>query len=398
MPPELTEILARFDEHHASVVAMAKDVTDTKKSVSAFEKDIDAMSKKIAALQHGGGSEACEVDPTGATINPATLKAEREAIVSYYRNGSQEKLLSIRADMSVGSDPDGGLWVAPTMSSAITRRLFDSSPITRLARTVTMTSGSEFQEPIDAGDVGAVWAAEQEPRPETSSPKLGLLTVPLHEIYSNVPVTQKLLDVADWDVGAWLQGKISDRFVRSISTALVSGDGAGKPRGILSYTNVATADAARPWGQIQYVPSGGAAGFADTNPADALKSLIWSLRAPYRTGANWLMNSTTLSVVDKMKDGQGNYLLRPGLTAGMPNMLLGYPVEVDENMPDIGANALPIAFGNFRLAYLYLNMPGLRLIRDPFTAKPNVLFYAYQRVGGAVANSEAIKLLKCAVG
>ncbi|MEW6256939.1 MAG: phage major capsid protein [Pseudomonadota bacterium] len=396
MPPELTEILARFDAHHASVVAMAKDVTDTKKSVSAFEKDIDAMSKKIAALQHGGGSESSEVDPTGASINHAALKAEREAIVSFYRNGSQEKLLSIRADMSVGSEPDGGLWVAPTMSSAITRKLFDASPITRLARTVTMTSGSEFQEPIDAGDVGAVWAAEQEPRPQTSSPKLGLLTVPLHEIYSNVPVTQKLLDVADWDVGAWLQGKISDRFVRSISTALVSGDGAGKPRGILSYTNVAAADAARPWGQIQYVPTGGAAGFADTNPADALKALMWSLRAPYRTGANWLMNSTTLSVVDKMKDGQGNYLLRPGLTAGMPNMLLGYPVEVDENMPDIGANALPIAFGNFRLAYLYLNMPGLRLMRDPFTAKPNVLFYAYQRVGGAVANSEAIKLLKCA--
>ena len=284
------------------------------------------------------------------------------------------------------------------MSSAITRKLFDTSPITRLARTVTMTSGSEFQEPIDAGDVGAVWAAEQEPRPQTSSPKLGLLTVPLHEIYSNVPVTQKLLDVADWDVGAWLQGKISDRFVRSISTALVSGDGAGKPRGILSYTNVATADAARPWGQIQYVPTGGPAGFPDTNPADALKSLMWSLRAPYRTGASWLMNSTTLSIVDKMKDSQGNYLLRPGLTAGMPDMLLGYPVEVDENMPDIGANALPIAFGNFRLAYLYLNMPGLRLMRDPFTAKPNVLFYAYQRVGGAVANSEAIKLLKCAAG
>ena len=169
-----------------------------------------------------------------------------------------------------------------------------------------------------------------------------------------------------------------------------------RPRGILSYDTCLLADGNRPWGVIQHVNTGAAGAFASSDPADALINLVYSLRAPYRPNARWLMNLATAGMVRKLKDAEGRYIWGEALIAGQPPTLLGFPVEIDEEMPAIGANSLSIAFGDFSQAYIIVDRPGIRLLRDPYSAKPYVLFYSYRRVGGQVQNSEAYKLLRFA--
>ena len=188
-------------------------------------------------------------------------------------------------------------------------------------------------------------------------------------------------------VGAWVDEKQTSKFARSEDAAFINGDGVGKPRGILTYDASTAADAVRPWGTVQKVASGAAA----TVTADGLKNVLYSLRAPYRAGASWLINSNTANAIDKLKNGAGDYIWRDSMTAGAAPNLLGYPVEFDETMPDLEASSLSIAFGNFKLAYVVVDRPGVRFLRDPYSSKPHVLFYSYKRVGGGLANSEALK-------
>ena len=198
-------------------------------------------------------------------------------------------------------------------------------------------------------------------------------------------------------MGAWLEAKVSEKFGRTQGVAFISGNGVAKPFGLLSGTPVTTSDATRAWGTLQYTASGAAGGLATTNPADAFRDMMWSLRAPYRGGATWVMNSNTANSIDKIKNGSGDYIWRDSMTAGAPPTLLGYPVAFDEEMPNVStANAFPVAFGNFALGYVIVELEGLRVLRDPFTSKPHVIFYTYARVGGDISNSEAIKVLKIA--
>lgn len=312
--------------------------------------------------------------------------AEYRALGKFVRTDDDSEFKSL----SVSSDPDGGYLVHPVLSAQMTKRLFDLTPMRRLARTVTIGAGGSFEEPVDTDESGAEWVGETTSRPATPTPQVGKLDVPVNEIYALQPVTQRLLDDAVIDVGMWIEQKIADKFARSEGTATVTGDGVAKPKGFLSYPTAATPDLARPWATLQHIKSGSAAAVT----ADSLRDLVWSLRAPYRQGASWLMNSATANMIDKLKDGNGDYLWRSGMTAGAPPSLLGYPVEFSEDMPDVAAGGYPIAFGNWQLGYLIVDKPGVKYLRDPFTSKPNVLFYAYRRTGGQVANFDAIKLLK----
>lgn len=331
-------------------------------------------------LKRPGGGNA--VGPEAG--NRAT---ELKALATFARTGDEAQL---RAAMHTGSDPDGGYLTSPALSSTMTTRLREESPMRRLSRVETITAGGSWIEPLDLGEPEARWVAEREARPNTDSPTLGKLEVQVHEIFANLPVTQTLLEDAGFDLGGWIEAKIADKFVRSESSAFLVGDGAGKPRGLLNYATATTADAVRPWGTLQAVNSGNATAIT----SDALKDLVWKLRSPYRTGSVFVMNSNTAATVDKLKDGQGNYIWRDSYVLGAPASLLGYPVEIDEGMPDIAAGSTPIAFGNFKLGYVIVDRLGIKFLRDPFANKPNVNFYAYRRVGGSLANSEAIKLLK----
>jgi HK97 family phage major capsid protein len=220
----------------------------------------------------------------------------------------------------------------------------------------------------------------------------------LHEIYTMPKVTQKLIDTASVDVVQWLIAKSGESFALKEGTAFHTGDGVAKPRGFLSYPTASTGDATRPWGTIQYIATTSSGAFpassTTVNPADVLVNVQSALKAQYRAGAVWLMNRTTAGVARKLKDAEGRHVWVDSLVQGQPSLLLGHPVEVDEDMPDIGADQFAIAFGNLAQAYTIVEQPGVRFLADPYTAKPHVRLFSYRRVGGAVSNSEAIKLLK----
>ena len=347
---------------------------------------VNDMAQQIAASMVGAAGGISH-DPDN---HPSAARQQMEVMAAFARTGRIEN------SMSTDSDPDGGFLVDRVLSNKISRRIFDMSPMGRLARHETITVGDSFAEPIDVEDIGAEWVGEHEERDVTQTGKLRMLTTPVHEIYTNQPVTQRLLDDSSYDVGAWLYEKIIDKFARSEGKAYIAGNGVKRPRGILTYDTSLLADGNRPWGVIQHVNTGAAGAFASSDPADALINLVYSLRAPYRPNARWLMNLATAGMVRKLKDAEGRYIWGEALIAGQPPTLLGFPVEIDEEMPAIGANSLSIAFGDFSQAYIIVDRPGIRLLRDPYSAKPYVLFYSYRRVGGQVQNSEAYKLLRFA--
>ena len=330
------------------------------------------------------------------TATESDWSRQSKAFRSWAQNGDDTELKAL----SVGLDPEGGYLVSPEMSGQIVQRLFETSPIRTLA-TVVETRRDAIEFLLDKDEAGAEWITETAARGETANPRLAKLRISVFELHAQIKSTQQLLDDADFAVESWLAAKAADKFARTESTAFVLGNGVGQPRGLLDYATASSDDDVRPWGTVQYVASGAAGGFptlgsgAD-NPA-ALFNMVYSLKAAYRAGARGLMNKATVNLVRKMRDSGGQFLWQPGLEAGQPDRLLGYPIVEAEDLPDVAANALAIAFGNFKVAYTVVDRIGQRVLRDPFTAKPFVLFDFTKRVGGDVVNTEAYKILKIAV-
>jgi HK97 family phage major capsid protein len=214
------------------------------------------------------------------------------------------------------------------------------------------------------------------------------------ELYAMPAATAALLEDAAVNVDQWLAGEVEQSFAEQEGLAFVSGDGSNKPKGFLAYTTVANASWS--WGNIGYIASGAAGAFPSSNPSDVLVDLIYAVKAGYRQNGNFVMNRKTQATVRKFKDSGGNYLWQPPAQAGGKASLMTFPVIEAEDMPDVAANSLSVAFGDFGRGYLVVDRTGVRVLRDPFTAKPYVLFYTTKRVGGGVQDFDAIKLLKMA--
>jgi len=317
----------------------------------------------------------------------------QKAFNAYLRSGDDDGLRSLDIEskaMSSAVGADGGYLVSPQTSETVAKVLLSAASI-RSAATVVNVESSSFDVLIDRGDVGAGWATETGASTETTTSTLEKISIPLNELAAMPKISQRLLDDSAFDVEEWLAGRIAEKFARSEAAAFVSGNGTDKPRGFMDYAKVA--NASWTWGNIGYIASGAAATISSTDP---LVDMIYALGSEYRAGAIWVMNSKTAAVLRKLKDADGRYLWSDGFAAGEPARLLGYPVLVSEDMPDIAANAHPVAFGNFKSGYTIAERPDLRVLRDPFSAKPNVLFYATKRVGGAVSDFAAIKVLRIA--
>lgn len=378
----LGEMADAFDAFKANYAAKQ---TALEKQLADERKEREALEIKINRTGLGRGS---------ADIPAGDFRAETKALSTWLRN-EKEGGAELKA-MSVGSDPGGGYIVLPAMSTQMTKKLFDQSAVRRLARVISVNTDA-WEEILDANDVEANWTGEVSPRPATATADLGKFRVDVKEIYANQPITQNLIDDAVFDVGAWSVNKVGDKFGRTEGAAFVSGDGVARPRGFLTYPTATTGDATRAQGTLQYIATGVDGDFAASAKGDKLIDLVYAVRAPYKQGDKvaWLMNSTTAGSVRKFKDGQNNYLWQDSIQKGQPAMLLGFPVEIDENMPDVGSGTFPIAFGNWELAYTIVDRQGIKMLTDPYTNKPFVMFYTTKRVGGGLANSEAVKLLKC---
>lgn len=293
--------------------------------------------------------------------------------------------------MSSVSGPDGGFAVPEEIDSEIEKLIKDLSPMRRVARVRPITGG-DYKKIVNKGGTEAGWVGETQGRDETDSPELALISLPTREVYAEPKITQTLLDDAAFDAAQWLIDEITEAFLLKEGEAFISGDGVNKPRGLLTYDTASTADATRAFSVLQYVASGSATDVT----ADAIVEMPYRLKAGYRQGAVWYMNSMTAAALMKMKDTQDRYLWVGNLAAGQPPTLAGYPVEFDENMPDIGGGAFPLAFGNFVRGYTITDRRETTILRDPFTAKPYVKFYGTKRLGGGVVNFHAIKLMKIA--
>lgn len=317
----------------------------------------------------------------------------KNAFLGFVRKGRDDGLRELeRKALNLGTDEDGGFAVPEDLDRNILQLERDASVIRSLCNVISVGS-EEYKKLVNVGGAGSGWVGETDARPETATPKLAQIAPYFGEIYANPAITQKALDDIFFDVEGWLGEELSWEFAEQEAEAFVTGNGTKKPKGILAYPTAATRDGVRAFGTLQYTISGAAAALSS---ADALIDLIHSLKRGYRRNAVFLGNNLTLAALRKLKDDQGNYLWRPGLEAGAPGTLLGYRYEEDENMPDIAADSLPLAFGDFKRGYTIADVKGTRVLRDPFTNKPYVHFYTTKRVGGGVMDSQAIKLLKIA--
>ena len=361
-------------------------------SFEALERDegeVAQLREEMAQLRSRIDAQAV------AAARPALsgARAQGSAFVESYLRKGLEAGLEVKS-LSGVTDAAGGYAVPEEIDAEIGRLLTSISPIRAIANVVRVGSAG-YRKLVTAGGTPSGWVSETAGRPETGTPTFIEVAPPFGELYANPAASQAMLDDAAFDVEAWLAQEIATEFARAEGSAFVNGNGFNRPMGFLAAPNSAQSDAARPFGTLQYLATGAAGAFG-ADPADKLIDLVQTLRPPYRQGASFVMNSATASSIRKLKTSDGAFLWQPGLVAGQPDSLLGYPVVEAEDMPDVAADSLPIAFGNFRIGYLIAERTETQILRDPFTHKPFVHFYATKRVGGQVANSEAIQLLKFA--
>lgn len=325
-----------------------------------------------------------------------TVAPHKKAFATYLRTGCDDELRGLNFEekaLSTAISADGGYLVDPQIAETIENVLDARASIRSIANVVNVEA-STFDILIDRGGIGAGWNSETGNVVETSTSKFERVSIPLHELSAMPKASQRLLDDSAFDVEEWLSARIADKFTIAEGAAFVSGNGSNKPTGFLHYPKVSVGNEA--WGKLGFVKTGKLGDFNTTKPADAIVDLVYALGALYRANAHFVMNSKTAGAVRKMKDADGRFLWSDGLAAKEPARLMGYPVLVSEDMPDIAANSFSIAFGDFAKGYTIAERPDLRVLRDPFSAKPHVLFYATKRVGGAVTDSNGIKLLKFA--
>ena len=417
---ELTASRAKSDEIDREIKKRGSADVVTRDTVARIDKaldktkaDIDELFKKanrptIVEAKTAGEKLERKADLEAARWIGAEGDAAKGAQFRRDYKAASEKLLRQGKDtltpneiktLAVGSAPDGGFWVEPARASWMIERLRETSNMRKIARVETISSSS-FKYPIDRDDLDGGWVGEQSSRAVTGTPSVGEGEIPVHELYARPKVTQNMLDDGAFDVEGWLNQKVLDRFGRYENTAFVNGNGTKQPTGFLTGTPVTTGDATRAYGVLQYIFTGASGAFAtasaSVSQADKMLDLIYAFNAGYRSSLTWTMNKTTLGAVRKFKDQQGNYIYDPRLGAGgLIDMVLGYPVEEFADMADYTtANAFAIALGDFKRGYLIVDRQGVRQMRDPFTAIPYVQFYTTKRTGGAVIDSDAIKLLR----
>lgn len=377
-------------ENDLKLKAKADVITDEKverinAAVGTLQAELDAANVRIAAMNLNGNG--------GTAPNPHAA-AHKSAFEDWFRRGQSANLseLEVKAALTTQSKPDGGFVVPTEMEATIDRVLGTVSALRGLS-TVRPISTGTYTKNVNMGGSNSGWVGEEEARTETATPTLRELEFNVMEIYAEPYATQSVLDDAMINVEGWLADEVAIDFAEKEGAAFITGNGVKRPRGLLTYPTVANSSYA--WGSIGFVNTGAAAAFAATNPGDAFVDAYYALKAGYRANATWLTSDAVMGSIRKFKDGQGNYIWAPAAAAGEVPTILGKPVVTDDNMPALGANAFPVAFGDFRRGYLVLDRQGIRVLRNPYKVNGKVAFYTTKRVTGGVQNFEAIKLLRC---
>ena len=374
--------LAEIEQNISADVVTTEKLARINRALDQHKATVDRLTLKGARPQLG----------LSAGSVSGVLLQHKAAFDAYVRRGEANGLHSLEEKaLSVGSDPDGGYLVPEETEAAVIRGVKEISPIRAIAGNRTV-SASVYKKPFAITGPATGWVSETETRLVTNSPVLDELTFPTMELYAMPSATQSLLDDSAVNIDEWLAEEIQVAFAQQEGAAFVVGDGLNKPKGFLDYTKVA--NSAWTWGNVGYVATGTAGAFDAANPSDDLIDFIYALKSDYRANAHWVMNRATQASIRKFKDADGNYIWQPPERADLSPTLMNYPIAESEDMPDIAADSFSIAFGDFRRGYLVVDRTGIRVLRDPYSSKPFVLFYTTKRVGGGVQDFDAIKLLK----
>ena len=406
------------------------DTMEIKKGLDAFSKTLDAFMKKtdeeVAELKKTGSVDvltkeegekmARDLEEQKKLVEGLRLENNRPMVAGpggtktqltdeqveyeqkfggYFRKGRNEDYFEEKT-LSVGSDPDGGIVVPVQMEGAIDRVITEISPIRNVARVVQVSSAS-YKKRISMGGATSGWVGEQASRPNTDTPQFDVLEFPVMELYANPSATQSLLDDAALNIDEWLADEVSIEFAQQEGAAFVNGNGAAKPKGFTQYDMVE--EDSWSWGKLGYRNTGVSGDWADSSSdpgaeAANIVDLTYALKPAFRANARFCMNRKSVSSMMKLRDADGRPLWHTNLREGQPDTLMGYPILEAEDMPDIAANSLSICFGDFRRGYTIVDRMGVRVLRDPFSAKPYVQFYTTKRVGGGVSHFEALKFLR----
>lgn len=398
---DLEEIKGLFSDTQKTVEALRSDVESLKGKAADFI-DVDRQEKMKADLAAKFDAEQKAIADRLAKIETATNRPggakgdangpQAKAFNDYLRKGIEAEELKA---MSTQVNADGGYMVQSQMEAGIRERLRRTSPVRAVANVVSL-DGNSYDILVERGDAGAEWAGERASRSETDTPTVNRISIALHELSALPKVSQRLLDNATFDVEGWLTGYVADKFARTEATAFVSGDGVNKPKGFLSYGKSTAADDSRAVETLQYRVTGASGAFATSGPADVLVNTFYDLQGGYQANASWMMKNTTAAAVAVLKDGDGSYLLQGMMNAEgvFVRTIQGRPMFIADDMPAIGADSYSIAVGDFGAGYTIVDGKSVTVLRDPYSAKPHVLFYTTKRVGGGLVEADAIKLIK----
>lgn len=407
-------------EVKSAVDALAKVVHDERVAFDEFKNRSEGERKELEAKADARFAEVQKsLEEVNVKLGRITVAGAGEskkdsehksAFVNYIRNPRDQKAIAALQDAELkavyttgtGGSAAGGYAVPEEISRAIITQLTNLSPMRQVANVVTASS-PDYKILVDTLGTGTSWAGENGTRSETNTPQLGEVAPTFGTLYAYPKASEESLNDMFFDVAGWLTNSVSVAFAAAEGVAFTTGNGTNKPTGLMAATKSTSDDASLAFGSVQYIPTGAAAGFPALSvtspvayPADKLVDLVHKLKAGYRANARWMMNKSTLAVVRKFKDVDGNYLWQPGLAAGMPSSLLGFPVIENEDVADIGANAFPLAFGDFRAAYTIVDLVGLRVTMDEVTTPGQVKWIFRKRVGGKLVDNQAVKVIKCA--
>lgn len=372
------------DQRLAAIEGKKADVLLEEK-VARINKALDEQKAALDRLALGAQRPA-----RGQAAAPADEK--KTAFLRYMRAGDAAGLHALEEKaISLGGAPDHGYLAPDETERLINAALRSVSPIRQIA-SVREIGSNVFKKPVSVSGAASGWVGETDARAETTAPGVSAIDFPTMELYAMPAASQTLLDDSVVDIEQWLADETQAEFAAQEGAAFVAGDGVTQPKGFLSYATAA--EGTQTFGEIGYIATGVDGAFPAANPSDILFDLIYAPKAAYRANGRFVMNRSVVGAIRKFKDANGDYLWRPSLEAGAPASLLGYPVSEVEDMPDIASGSVSIAFGDFQRGYLIVDRQGVRVLRDPFSAKPYVLFYTTKRVGGGVQNFDAIKLLK----
>lgn len=373
---------------------MEKELADTFAAKQDAELAAKALEKRLAEVE-------TKLNRPGAAQGGEQVDEYKEAFLEFLRQpqdpAAQTKLYDLQrkaTDVRTSTAGSGGYALPEQIAREIASQVQDLSPIRQIARVVQVGT-PDYKELVNLHGFGTEWVGETTTRAQTNTPDLGEVAPTFGEIAAKPEATRHSLEDLFFDVEAWLQSEAATQYAIAEGLAFVSGDGSNKPTGFLDGTPVATADASRAFGVLQYVPTGQAAALS-SNPFDEMHDLAYGLKAGYRSNARFVMNSNTMASFAKIKDSNGVYMLQRAQADGAPDRINGYGVTIAEDMPNIGANAFPVAFGDFSRGYLIADRVGMGIVRDEVTKPGYIRYIMYKRVGGKLKDTNAIKLLKIA--